>query len=73
MRVLTLIKYSEHLGPPPASFGEGMARDLPRLDELVTIVDSRSLLPTAAERTSSQPTTRSPSENSSRVVFWPTL
>ena len=48
MRVLTLIKYSEHLGPPPASLGEGMARDLPRLDELVTIVDSRSLLPTAA-------------------------
>ena len=47
MRVLTLIKYSEQLGEPPASFGEGMARDLPKLDELVAIVDSKSLVPTA--------------------------
>jgi hypothetical protein len=51
MRVLTLIKYSEHLGEPPASFGEGMARDLPKLDELVTIVDSRSLVPAAVAGT----------------------
>ena len=47
MRVLTLIKHSEQLGEPPASFGEGMAKDLPKLDETVTMVDSRSLLPTA--------------------------
>jgi hypothetical protein len=47
MRVLTLIRYSEHFGEPPASFGEGMAKDLPTLDEMVTIVDSRSLVPTA--------------------------
>jgi hypothetical protein len=47
MRVLTLVRYSEQIGEPPASFGEGMAKDLPALDEMVTIVDSRSLLPTA--------------------------
>lgn len=47
MRVLTLIKYSEQLGQAPASFGEGMARDLPELDTKVVMVDSRALVPTA--------------------------
>lgn len=46
MQVLTLIRYSESLGEPPASFGEGMARDLPEIDGTITMVDSRPLLPT---------------------------
>jgi hypothetical protein len=51
MRVLTLIKFSEQLGEPPASFGAGMAADLPALDATFTMVDSRSLLPTAVAGT----------------------
>lgn len=47
MRVLTLIRFSEQLGQPPASFGPGMAADLPALDATIAMVDSRSLLPTA--------------------------
>ncbi len=47
MQVLTLIRFSEALGEPPASFGEGMARDLPAIDATITMVDSRPLAPTA--------------------------
>lgn len=46
MQVLTLIKFSESLGEPPESFGPGMERDLPTIDATVTMIDSRSLLPT---------------------------
>jgi hypothetical protein len=47
MQVLTLIKFSEALGEPPESFGEGMAQDLPAIDATITMIDSRPLLPTA--------------------------
>lgn len=48
MKVLTLIKMSESLLPPPESLFEGMAKELPAIDATITMVDTQGLLPSSA-------------------------
>lgn len=47
MRVLTLIRSSEELGEPPASFFAAMEKELPAIDAQFTMIDSQALVPTA--------------------------
>lgn len=45
MRVLTMVKASEQVGEPPASFWAAMEKELPAIDATITMIDSRALLP----------------------------
>jgi hypothetical protein len=44
---MTLIKASEQLGEPPASFFEAMEKELPEIDATITMIDTAGLLPSS--------------------------
>ncbi|HSK25389.1 MAG TPA: YciI family protein [Jiangellales bacterium] len=47
MRVMTLIKSSEQLGEPPASFWAEMDKSLPEIDATITMIGTGQLLPSS--------------------------